>query len=304
MVRRLVVVLAVFVLVLGACGSDDGDDGSVEEAAEEEAAEEEAAEEEEAASIDVTVTESGVDGVAEVPAGVVDVTVDDQSGSAGSEVNFTLVAEGTTEEAFKEGLVPVFEGGPFPDFLLSTAGTRGGLVTLDEGEYIAWADLAFDLDRPATPDDIVTAPMTVAAGDDDAELPEADGTIVAEDYRYDIDIPAGGGTINFANIGPDEMHHAILIDFGTNDPAVIEENFPAILQAEGPDDIPEGVDPSQIDFEFAGSSVFGPDLSGTFPAEVAADTTYAAVCFISDRAGGPPHAFAHDMYQVFTVEDA
>jgi len=32
-----------------------------------------------------------------------------------------------------------------------------------------------------------------------------------------------------------------------------------------------------------------------------ADRTYAALCFISDREGGQPHAIQHDMYDLFQV---
>ncbi len=42
-------------------------------------------------------------------------------------------------------------------------------------------------------------------------------------------------------------------------------------------------------------------LAGTFEANFVSGRTYAVVCFIADRAGGPPHVIAHDMKQVFTV---
>lgn len=37
----------------------------------------------------------------------------------------------------------------------------------------------------------------------------------------------------------------------------------------------------------------GPDQSGR---------TYAVVCFIKDRSGGPPPVIANDMKEIFTVE--
>ena len=200
--------------------------------------------------------------------------------------------------------MPIFEGGPFPDYWLGNAGVVDrSLVTLDAGEYIVWIDLASDLDRTSTEDDIVTATLTVGDGDDDATLPDADRTITAEDYSFEVDVTAGPGTINFANTGPEQFHHALLVDFGTNDVATIEENLPAILEAEDPDDLPEGVDGEDIDFEFAVSGVFGPGSAGTFEADFQAGNTYAVLCFIQDRSGGAPHAIQNDMYSVFAVEE-
>jgi hypothetical protein len=125
---------------------------------------------------------------------------------------------------------------------------------------------------------------------------------VATDYAFDVDVSPGPSTINFRNDSDRQLHHAVVVDFGTNDPAVVEENMPAILESEDPSTAPEGVDGSQIDFEFAGSGVFGPDGAGTFEADFEAGNTYAVLCFLQDREGGPPHALAYDMYEVFEVE--
>lgn len=61
-------------------------------------------------------------------------------------------------------------------------------------------------------------------------------------------------------------------------------------------------------------SVSGDPSSGAVDVEISGDreraprstspgcrTTSAVVCFMQDRAGGPPDAFAHDMYDAFTV---
>jgi hypothetical protein len=32
-----------------------------------------------------------------------------------------------------------------------------------------------------------------------------------------------------------------------------------------------------------------------------AGRTYVVLCFVSDKAGGPPHAIAHHLFKVFTV---
>src|SRR6478752_7039192 len=128
-----------------------------------------------------------------------DVTVDDQTEGAGSEVNFTKVTPGTTEEEFTAGLEPVFDGGPFPDHMLNSAGAMYlGAFVLDEGEYIVWSDLAANLERDSTPEDIVTAPLTVGSGDENDELPETDANIVASDYEFDVQAVPGEQTVTFS----------------------------------------------------------------------------------------------------------
>jgi len=256
--------------------------------------------------VEITLTDASVEGLPEdLAAGLIDVTVTDDTEGAGGEVSFSLVEPGTEVETFKAGLAELFTGGPFPDYLLNNAGVIGqGMTTLDAGEYIVWFDLASTLDRPATVDDIVAASLTVGAGDDDAVIPETDGSMRAGDYLFDVDVAVGGSTVTFTNSSDNQFHHVFLVDFGTNDPAVVEENLPALLASEDDSAMPEGIDPAQINFEFAGSGVFGPGGSGTFDVAFEAGRTYAAMCFISDREGGLPHAIQHDMYEVFQLDAA
>ena len=124
---------------------------------------------------------------------------------------------------------PCSDGEPFPDFFLNNAGVIGhSMITLDEGEYIAWTEPAEE------GGDIITAPLTVGPGDDDAVIPATDsGSIRAGDYLFDADVSAGGTTVTFTNSSDNQFHHVVLIDFGTNDPAVVEEHLPAIAESEG-----------------------------------------------------------------------
>ncbi|MDP9023144.1 MAG: hypothetical protein M3N57_10735 [Actinomycetota bacterium] len=134
---------------------------------------------------------------------------------------------------------------------------------------------------------------------DVADLPDADGTVVGTDYAFEVpELTAGSHTLVFRNDG-EENHHAVLLEFAEGvDEETVAQTFEAFGQAgEGPP--PEGVEEP----EFLGaSSVFSPGLGGTFEVEVTSGRTYAFACFIQDREGGPPHAFAYDMYQAFTVE--
>ena len=255
-------------------------------------------------AVAVTLTQTGIDGLPEdLVAGVVDFTVTDETEAAGGELNLTLVEPGTDAETFTAGLASLFEGGPFPDYFLNNSGATGHTITaLDAGEYIAWIDLASNLDRPSTVDDIIAMPLTVGEGDDDAVIPPTDGgSIRAGDYLFDADLTAGGTTVTFTNSSDNQFHHVIVMDFGTNDPAVVEANLPAILESEEDAPPPEGIDMAQVNFEFAFSPVFGPGSSGTFEAPFEEGHTYVALCFIQDREGGLPHAIQHQMYDVFQV---
>ena len=169
------------------------------------------------------------------------------------------------------------------------------MITLDEGEYIVWTDPAEE------GGDLITAALTVGPGDDDAVIPATDsGSIRAGDYLFDADVSAGGTTVTFTNSSDNQFHHVLLIDFGTNDPALVEEHLPAIAASEGEGPPPEGIDMAQVS-DFAGSGVFGPGSSGTFDATFEDGHTYAAICYVTDREGGAPHVIQHQMYDVFQV---
>jgi hypothetical protein len=252
-------------------------------------------------AIAVTLTEAGIEGLpADLVAGIVDVTFTDETGAAGEGIDFTRVEPGTDVATFTEGLAPLFEGGPFPDFFLNNAGVAGHTITtLDAGEYIVWAELPSE-DEDA-PSDIVAVPLTVGEGDDDAVIPETDGSIRAGDYVFDADVTAGGTSVTFTNSSDNQFHHVALMDFGTNDPALVAEILPAFLEGEEDAPPPEGIDMEQVNPDFAGSPVFGPGSSGTFDVTFEEGHTYAALCFIQDRDGGLPHAIAHQMIDVFQV---
>jgi hypothetical protein len=253
------------------------------------------------APVALTLTETAIEGLPDdLVAGVIDVTVTDQRATGTGEVNFSRVEPGTEPATFAADLIAVIAGRPFPDYFLDTAGAVGhSMLTLDEGEYIVWSEPA---DEDVTPDSILTAALTVGPGDDDAVIPPTDGgTIRAGDYLFDADVSGGGSTVTFTNSSDNQFHHVLLIDFGTNDPALIEGYFPTFLEREGQGPAPQGIDTELVDTEFGHSGVFGPGSSGTFDAPFEAGHTYVAMCFVFDRAGGLAHAFQHEMYDVFQV---
>ena len=94
----------------------------------------------------MTLTETGIEGLPDdLVAGLVDITITDETEAVDGEVDFTLVEPGTDVATFTEGLPALVEGGPFPDFFLNNVGAAGHTITtLDAGEYIVWAELASD----------------------------------------------------------------------------------------------------------------------------------------------------------------
>jgi hypothetical protein len=130
---------------------------------------------------------------------------------------------------------------------------------------------------------------------------ESDGLVEAVDYGFEVpQLEAGKQTLTFENTSEEQLHHAIVFGFEEGiDEAAAEEAFKAMLSA-GPDSPPPAGTPEPDEVGF--SYVFGPGNGGTFEVELESGRTYAVVCFIQDRTGGPPHAIAHEMVEFFTVE--
>ena len=154
--------------------------------------------------VDVTLTETSIDGLpTELAAGLVDVTVTDETEAAGGRSTSPGSSPVPIRRRSLPAWSPIFEGGPFPDFFLNNAGVVGSsTIALDEGEYIVWIDLASNLDRPSTVDDIITAPLTVGPGEDGAEISDADGTMTATDYAFSVDVTPGESIVTFNNDSP------------------------------------------------------------------------------------------------------
>ena len=83
--------------------------------------------------------------------------------------------------------------------------------------------------------------------------------------------------MTFTNSSDNQFHHVVVTDWGTNDPALVEENFPAMLEGDQEAPLAAGIDPEQVNLEFASSAVFGPGSSGTFEATFEEGHTYSAV---------------------------
>jgi len=133
--------------------------------------------------------------------------------------------------------------------------------------------------------------VTGAAG---TEALSADGTVTAKDYSFDVPtITAGKHTLVFKNDGPKQIHIGVFMGFPAGTPAAkVEEILKSFAD---PKAGPPAIEPTQV----AEATVHVPGSSSTFSGDFKAGT-YAVLCFINDRAGGPPHV-AKGMYKIFTV---
>jgi hypothetical protein len=69
-----------------------------------------------------------------------------------------------------------------------------------------------------------------------------------------------------------------------------------LLKPQGPP--PEGV----VSPESSPTPVSNPGRRQHVHGQLRVGRTYVTLCFVGDKKGGPPHAIAHRMFKVFTVE--
>jgi len=304
--------LGVLAMLAAGCGSDDDDEATATTEAD--------GGEGGGQAVEIAAIDYGFEGVPDdLEAGVVSLTFENK-GKVGHELAIVEVGD-TSLEQFLEDFPPVLEGGPFPEYAENIAvpvengpgDSTEVAFTIAEGTYVMFCTFTDDADAPAPAEGEepvegephyargMAQVVEVGAGSD-AELPEADGTIMAKDYSFEPDVEAGDTTINFVNDGPKEVHFAGVSVFpeGT-DLAAAEEAFAAMLSADPSGPPPEGaIEPEDVGF----SGIFSAGLGSQFTVEGGFESgrTYAVVCFIQDRAGGPPHAIGQKMYKIFTVE--
>jgi hypothetical protein len=299
-------------LALGACGDDTASDSANDDNTSEDgggaAAE---------GAFTVTLSADAIEAPEEVAGGIVEVTYETDTDV--EEMNFTKVPEGTSDADFRAAVASATTGQAIPEILEAVAGLSKGTQTLElpAGSYFVWTDKpraegeegeegeeGGEEDGPPAPnpDAFLTKALTVTAGED-GELPDTGSSITAREYSFDVKVTAGGEKFVFRNEGPDQLHHVVLFNFGKVAAADVEENLETFLQSDGEGEPPAAFKDLDMEkLEAGGSGVFTPGLGGTADATFESGNTYAAVCFISDRSGGAPHAFSKGMRTVFTVE--
>ncbi|MGH9040653.1 MAG: hypothetical protein ACRDZ3_10520 [Acidimicrobiia bacterium] len=305
--RTAAVLLTCLVLVGGACSSDGEDDATSDSTSVSQGA---------TPNIDFTVTgdEYRFDLPEEVPGGVVTISFENE-GRLRHEAGIVAVGETPLEQVVVD-LTPVLEGtgSAIPDYLTFYGGigetapeaTGSATLTLPEGRFVMFCSLT-DIDSvdalpqpgpplPAHYSTGMAREFTVERANVDL-LPAGDGTVVASDYAFDVPVlSAGTRTVVLRNTGT-QMHVGAFLAFPDEvDATAARQALDTILAAPG-GPLPEGV-PEPTDAASAGP--FPPGGGGTFDIELERGRTYAVVCYLPDRAGGPPHA-AMGMLSVFTI---
>lgn len=174
------------------------------------------------------------------------------------------------------------EGMPIPDWFH----VEGGLGTTKPGktaeaELVLQEGTYYLLDSDTGSQNRAAATVEVTGGNDDAELPEVDASIEMNEYSFVTEgLKPGTNRFLLKNAG-NELHHTLA--FPINEGATLAEAR-EFLQSEG-----RSQDSSPLDFEQAvGTAVLDAGREQISELEFQAGR-YALVCFITDRAGGPPH---------------
>ena len=178
--------------------------------------------------------------------------------------------------------------------------SRTATQVLTPGTWAIWDDEGGD-EGPGNSELGAKGHFTVTGEVGDAELPDVAGRVTATDegegkdkqYGFDFDgLKAGGNQVRFENTG-EELHHALFF------PIAEGKTIKDVEAAFASDEEPEGAPPVNFDSGL-GTSVVDGGIAQNVSLDLPAGR-YAVVCFISDRAGGEPHA-AKGMLEELTVE--
>ena len=241
-----------------------------------------------------------------VKAGLVTITLTNSDKAPRSAQIIRVTGDQTVDDVLK--IVDAEEATKIPAFMQDGGGlgavapgsSASATQVLAPGKWVIWDDEGGD-EGPGNSDLGAKGEFTVTGEASDAELPEQDAKVTATDegegkektYDFEFDgLKAGTNAVRFENTG-DELHHALF--FPMNKGATIKqvEDF---VGSEG-----ESGGPPPIDFaKGVGTTVIDGGIAQNISLDLAAGK-YAVICFISDRAGGKPHA-AKGMLKELTIE--
>jgi hypothetical protein len=260
----LAVGAGVAALALGACGDDDNDSGSSKS---------------EAQALNVTLGADGkLTGVQSTESGLTKVTFNNQ---AKGKYDLQLVKVDGNQTVDQVLKITSREGpGPIPGWLHGAGGVgtiAGGTSSsstqvLDGGKYYVLAEP----DEGGKP---VTAPLEVSGGKGSGTLPATTAKVTASEYTFKTSgLKAGNQQIEFDNAGA-ELHHAIFFPLKPGATLAQVKKFFQTEKGQPPFEVNKPI-PSTPVLDTGGKQVIDTKLS---PGK------YAIVCFLTDRAGGPPH---------------
>lgn len=305
--KRTFVALVVASAALAGCGDDDDSDEATDDPTDEASTDDGEA----ADALEVTGVDYAFTGLPEeIPGGNVTVHFTN-GGEAPHEIAFVNIGDESNADGFFDDFGPVIQGGaPWPDYITNVAGANeaepGADFTatyqLDPGTYMVFCSLTGTPEDPeaeeAPPHFTQGMQQVVTVGDGDiGELADADGTITASDYEFDIDLESGDQVINFVNNGPND-HFAGISRFP--DGTTVEDAEAAMQAMMTSEEGPPAGTPEPEDVGFSGISSAGKGMQFELDAPLEPGV-YSFVCFLSDRSGGPPHAIGHEMVSVIEI---
>lgn len=215
-------------------------------------------------------------------AGLAEITLTNESDSEADLQLIRVEGEHSAEEVV-EGLGKAIQGQSFPDWFFagggvgSTAAGDTATVTqlLEPGTYYA-----FNTETEGPPDPGAAASTEVTGEASDEELDEAEATVEAGEYVFQAEtLPSGTNEILLDNIGV-QPHHLIASKLIGDSTADDVEQFFKTEKGEPPLS-EEGTQATAV-LEGGEAQLVTLDLE---------PGRYAFYCFITDRQGGPPHAF-------------
>jgi hypothetical protein len=285
--RLSVALAAVGAIALTACGSDDKKSSS-------------GAASSKPASLTITASTFGAKGAeyaipAGVKSGVVTVTLRNTTKFPREAQLLRVEGKHSTAEVKR---VVDSDDAPVPSWMHAAGGvadvppkaSKKATVELAPGNY-----LVIDTSDPDSP--FIPAKFghfEVAAGDSQAKFPTAPAQITAREYAFAAsNLKAGTSEVLFRNTGK-EVHHAIL--FPMNAGATIAD-VTKFFKTDG-----KAGGPPPVDFKKGVGTITALDGGSEQVVELTLKSgRYAAVCFFTDRAGGPPH-FLKGQLTELTVE--
>jgi hypothetical protein len=221
-----------------------------------------------------------------VEAGLVEISFKN-SDKADHEAGLVRIEGGHTGKDLLKAIDQSEEKG-VPDWIQDGGGvgtTKGG-ATRTSTEVLApgkWAVYDTEPEKAGVTEFEVTGEKT------DADLPKAEGTVIARDYSFaPSGLKAGKNSVLFDNQG-NELHHLIAIPLKPNATVDQARKF---LETE------KGAPPFEEEGE-DGTAVIDGGKKQVVDLNLRSGK-YALVCFINDRAGGPPH-IAKGMVNEVTV---
>ena len=267
--RRHVLTAAALVAVvpLAACGEEDAVDASSDRP-----------------QVTFTADDTSIDAPAEVPSGLVDITLDTAPGDVGHHIFVARLDDDITFQQAMDDDESFFTSMTIKGGNGTIAAGKQARLTLDlgPGNY-------FVLDNPQN-ETSPTDQFVVVDSDESTSEPEAKGRVrLGPGMR--IELPEdfdGRGVWEFVNVDPDEVHEAAMVKLavGTTGQDLVDWFHD-----------PQG--PPPIEGEFGSMGAIGPGQRAWMELEPGEPGTYLAVCFIPGR-DGIPH-LAKSMFVEFEV---